>query len=120
VLLLIVDDDPAVRTALVRLLGLRHKVTAAKGFVEACEMLASEAPFDVVLCDVVMPDGTGLELLHYIERTRPALAGRVVLMTGGAATREDEEALKVARAEVITKPFDLAILDAALARALKA
>lgn len=116
--LLIVDDDPAVRTALVRLLGLRHDVTAAKGLVEACALLESGAVFDVVLCDVVMPDGSGLELLARVDRIRPELSGRVVLMTGGAATREDEQALQVARAEVITKPFDMARLEAALARAL--
>ncbi len=116
--LLIVDDDPAVRTALVRLLGLRHEVAAAGGYVEACALLDSGAVFDVVLCDVVMPDGTGLDFLAYVDRARPSLSGRVVLMTGGAATREDELALQVSRAEVITKPFDMARLEAALARAL--
>lgn len=117
--LLVVDDDPAVRTALGRLLSLRHEVTVASGVLEARAFIASDAVFDAVLCDVVMPDGSGLELTRHIVAVRPELKGRVVLMTGGAASAEEARALNSVDAEVIAKPFDIARIEAALARTLR-
>jgi DNA-binding NtrC family response regulator len=111
--LLVVDDDPAVRAALGRILGLHYQVTLAKGYHDALAQLA-EGAFDVVLCDVVMPDGSGLDLLLHLRETHPDLGRRVILMTGAA----DSSALQAARAVVIDKPFDLRRLEATIARVL--
>ena len=112
--LLVIDDDPAVRAALGRILGLHHTVTLAKGYRDAIEQL-TKGEFDVVLCDVVMPDGTGLELLDHVRATYPDLGHRVILMTGAA----DSAALAASRAVVIDKPFDLKRLDEAIAEVLR-
>lgn len=113
--LLVVDDDAAVRVALGRLLGLTHEVTTATGYVDALAQL-SAATFDAVLCDVVMPDGSGLKLLQETRTLHPALAKRFVLMTGGAVSRAEALALEATGVEVIAKPFDIQRLEAALQR----
>lgn len=110
-----IDDDPAVRTALGRILGLHHDVTLARGYEEARTLLSSPNAFEIVLCDVVMPDGSGLDLLAWVREHDPALGRRVILMTGAA----DSAALRAARAVVVDKPFDLRRLDDAIARVLR-
>lgn len=112
--LLVVDDDPAVRSALGRILGIHHRVTLAAGFAEGRERLQADT-FDVVLCDVVMPDGSGVDLLEYVRAHHPELGHRFILMTGGA----DLTSLDAARAEFIDKPFDLRRLEDTIARVLE-
>ncbi len=79
--ILVVDDEPNVRTSLQRLLAPCK--TAGAGTVdEALELVAGRS-FDVVLADVVMPERTGVDLLRELERRAPALARRTCLMSGG-------------------------------------
>lgn len=110
-----IDDDRAVRTALGRILGVHHAVTLASGFVDGCAQLAN-GDYDVILCDVVMPDGSGIDLLEHARIHHPELGARFILMTGAA----DGHALRAARAHVIDKPFDMRRLEEAIARVVKA
>lgn len=115
--MLVVDDDPAVRVALARVLSLRHTVDSAGSADEALGKLASGATFDAIVCDVVMPERSGLEFLAEVRARFPHLEKRVVLITGGAIAPDVGRALKEVRNEIVEKPFALDQIEAAIARA---
>lgn len=113
--ILLVDDDPAVRSALARLLTLRHEVRTASSYDEALAALDVDARIDVVVCDVVMPERTGLDVLATVRKRWPELVGRFLLITGGAISREIDSQLEAAAVPVLRKPFSFAELEAAIA-----
>jgi signal transduction histidine kinase/CheY-like chemotaxis protein len=111
--LLVVDDDAAVGRVIVRMLSPDHEVRWVASGRLALELLAAPAAdFDVILCDLGMPDMSGEELLHAIEQLRPAYAERVILITGGPAISPGRSALRRAHRPVIEKPFDRIQLSA--------
>ncbi len=84
--ILVVDDEPGIRAALAELLGRAHEVVTAGSGVEARELLESDRRFDLVLCNLMMPRGSGMDLHDWLaERDRP-LADAMVFVTGGAFT----------------------------------
>jgi DNA-binding NtrC family response regulator/nitrogen-specific signal transduction histidine kinase len=89
---LIVDDEPLLGKALVRMLDA-HEVVVAKGGQEALALLTKDPSFDVVLCDLMMPGLDGPALYDAIARTQPALAKRFVFTSGGAFTPRAQEFL---------------------------
>lgn len=113
--ILLIDDDPAVRNALARLLATRHDVRTASSHDEALAALAEDARLDAVVCDVVMPDHTGLDVLAAIRARFPGLARRVLLITGGSISRTIDEGVEASGAPVLRKPFTFAELESALA-----
>lgn len=115
--MLVVDDDPAVRVALARVLSLHHNVDSAGSADDALAKLASGAEFDAIVCDVVMPERNGLEFLAEVRARFPELESRVVLITGGAIAPDVGRALKEVRNEIVEKPFALDQIEAAIARA---
>ena len=70
-------------------------------------MLAAGGPFDLVLCDLMMPGMSGMDLAAWIEEHHPALSRRMIFMTGGAFTPEAEEFLASAVHPSLEKPFSL-------------
>jgi DNA-binding NtrC family response regulator len=117
---LVIDDDPAVRLALARVLSLRHDVESAGSADEALSKLASGTSFDAIVCDVVMPERSGLEFLAEVRARFPEVASRVVLITGGAIAPDVGRALKEVQNEIVEKPFALDRIEAAIARASSA
>ncbi len=101
--LLLVDDDAAVLGSLSRTLAPAFDVTTVDNLGAARRALFSDQTFDVVLCDVMMPEGSGLDLVEAVERERPALLERLVLITGGAPGRE----LRRSGVPILAKPFGL-------------
>lgn len=101
--LLLVDDEPAVLAALSRTLSPAFQVTTASSLETARQLLFTEDGFDVVLCDVMMPEGSGLDLVQAVEQNRPELLERLVLITAGAPGRE----LTGVPVPVLGKPFGL-------------
>lgn len=108
---LIVDDEPALRSAVRRFLERRglHAQGAADG-AEALELLRRH-PFDVIVSDVRMPGMSGPEFLERLRRDHPALASRVIFSTGDACGPDVAELLEHAAVPTITKPFDFAALE---------
>ncbi len=108
---LIVDDEPAVARALRTGLGDDHDVVIAASGREALALLLGDesdgAEFDVILCDLMMPDLDGAELYEQLRAQRPELAARVVFVTGGAFTARAREFVERAAVRTLEKPFDI-------------
>lgn len=114
---LIVDDEPGLAEAFALSLP-RHRTAVATSGVEALAALDSRA-FDVVVCDMSMPEMDGPGLHDALERSDPDMAARMVFVTGGAFTTEAHDFLreradvtlyKPASAKALTKLVD-GVLD---------
>lgn len=108
---LVVDDEPVVGKSLRRLLP-EHDLALVTSAAEALSALEADPDYDVVLCDLMMPETSGVELFRVLEARFPALARRVVFITGGAFTPEASAFLRTAGTPVLEKPFDLGKLRA--------
>lgn len=103
--ILIVDDEPYIRRALRRVLSTRHEVEIARDGAQALEMLERDSVgFDVILCDVVMPGISGLDMVQVISERWPELRERVVFITGGVFSAEAEALLQSGPNPVLRKP----------------
>jgi two-component system cell cycle sensor histidine kinase/response regulator CckA len=81
--LLVVDDEPLVRSSLRRVLGGQHSVTCPKTFAEALALVVGGMRFDLILCNLVAPGQAGKELYDELLRRAPEQARRVIFLTGG-------------------------------------
>ncbi len=111
---LVVDDEPALLVTTRRMLA-RHDVTTTSAPEDALTQILAER-FDVVICDLNMPDLRGDEILSYALR-RGFDARRFVIVTGGEVPDELVTAPLALRPQVLAKPFTRADLEAVLARA---
>jgi PAS domain S-box-containing protein len=110
---LVVDDESVVAHTLKVLLQGEHDLVVAQSGAEALELLQQEgatASYDVILCDLMMPGMTGMELFEVLRREYPALAKRVVFMTGGVSMLRVSEFLESVPNAKFEKPFDIAEL----------
>ena len=114
---LIVDDEPdlveLVELTLQRM-GLNSR---AAGTVREAQVLALAEPFDLVLCDMKLPDGNGLDLIEWLQAKRPGLPCAVITAHGNVETAV--RALKLGAFDFISKPLDLAALRRMIGSALK-
>jgi len=104
---LVVDDELALSRVLQRALKREHDVFVADRASEALGLLEEGQTFDLVLCDVLMPDMNGPQLYAAVEARWPALLKRLVFMTGGAFTRDTADFLERLVTPVLLKPFDI-------------
>jgi len=103
---LVVDDDAGVQ-------GLFNTLLKRDGFSVDCAPSGREAfeylrrgSYSVILVDLMMPDGKGLELLDRLERDSPSLLRRVIVMTG--ASQRLVDGLNPKRVwGMVRKPFDI-------------
>jgi two-component system response regulator HydG len=102
--LLVVDDEPSARTTLALLLRKRgHLVVEADGVMAATKHLAAEA-FDLVVTDLRMPDGNGLEVLRAAKAHSPAT--EVILLTAYAEWKSAKEAIRLGALDYFEKGQD--------------
>jgi CheY-like chemotaxis protein len=110
--ILVVDDDAPTRRALTAALAsLGHDVTTADSVASASEAVRGE--FDVLLCDIGLPDGTGYDVLRLID-SRPV---RAIALSGFGLDDDLRRSRASGFAEHLTKPVDLRTLEAAIRRA---
>lgn len=115
---LIADDEDSMRSLVARAVAMdgHETVTAADG-AEALDILAGDArAFDLLLTDIKMPIMDGIALALAAARDFPDLT--ILLMTGFADQRERASGLNAIVHDVITKPFSVADIRAAVAGAL--
>ncbi len=112
--ILVVDDEPLVGRLVERALGRGHRVTAVTTGREGLDLLVSGKRFDLILCDLMMPEITGMDLYERVLAFSTEQAERMVFLTGGAFTRRASEFL--AQRPFLEKPFDLSALEALVRR----
>ncbi|MGZ3448900.1 MAG: ATP-binding protein [Polyangiales bacterium] len=105
---LVVDDDVAVARTLGRILAAECDVTVLNRGRDAITTLSADsAGFDLIFCDLMMPEVTGADVYAEVTRVRPELAPRFVFITGGAFTPRGQKFLDSVHAPVLEKPFDI-------------
>jgi signal transduction histidine kinase len=106
---LVVEDEPALGRVLPRLLS-PHRVTVVERATEALARILADEPFDLILCDIMMPEMTGMEFHRELLRARPEVAGRVVFMSGGVFTPGVRSFFDEIPNRRIDKPVDIVAL----------
>jgi CheY-like chemotaxis protein len=115
--ILLVDDDDLVRTSVRRVLA-KHDVTTESDGDSAIAKIV-EGDYDLVLCDLMMPGKSGMEVYNEVVARRPELAERFVFISGGASTAEAERFLEEHATERLDKPFGMESLRRLVADAAK-
>jgi signal transduction histidine kinase/CheY-like chemotaxis protein len=114
--ILLVDDHPDTCAALERLLKLRgHSVVAANSMREAMEAAAAGGAFDLLISDVGLPDGNGMDLVRYLRTQRPI---RGIAISGFGMDADISKSLEAGFSEHLVKPVKLEKLEAAIARVM--
>jgi two-component system, NtrC family, response regulator PilR len=102
---LVVDDEPSMLEFLQVLLEEEgYAITTARSVAEG-RARWGEGSFDLVLCDLMMPDGSGLELLEEIRTDNDSAS--VIMMTAFTSTKSAIEAMKLGAYDYLSKPFDV-------------
>ena len=101
--ILVVDDEPVVARAMRRMLA-DHDVTITLDAHHALECLEQPPMFDVVICDLMMPDVSGVDLYVQACERWPEVKNRFLFMTGGAVTHKAQELLQQADVRCLHKP----------------
>ena len=102
--ILVIDDEDPIRNLLARMIELEgYKVWKASDCQNALKLLKAQ-PFDVVLCDVFLPDGNGVDFIREIKKHRPE--AEVILLTAHGNIPDGVQAIKNGAFDYITKGDD--------------
>jgi CheY-like chemotaxis protein len=114
---LLVEDHEPTRTALAQLLTRRHyEVKTAASVAEARE-LSKQQEFQLLISDIGLPDGNGLELMSQLRAGNTALKG--IALTGYGMEEDIARSQHAGFASHLTKPIRMQSLEAALAATLQ-
>jgi PAS domain S-box-containing protein len=117
--ILVVDDEELVLRGVQRTLSQEHDVVTVVAAKEALALCAGGEKFDLILCDLMMPDMTGMDLHRELSGVAPEQADRMIFLTGGAFTPKARHFLSETPKEHLEKPFDPANLRAIVRRYLR-
>jgi PAS domain S-box-containing protein len=107
---LIVDDEPLIREMVCDALS-QHEVSAvATGREALAEILAKD--WDLILCDMILPELSGLDLYRELEQRRPEVLDKLVFMTGGEFSNKGPRLPSGSRVRRLEKPFSIKSLRA--------
>jgi signal transduction histidine kinase/CheY-like chemotaxis protein len=110
---LVVDDEPDVARVLCAALSRQHRVQVASDGRHALEFLAQEGTdIDLILCDMMMPGMDGAAFYRELRKRNPALARRIVFVSGGIFDVQTAEFVESLPNLQLDKPLDLAELRA--------
>jgi signal transduction histidine kinase len=112
--ILVVDDEPMMVRAIARLLEGEHEVFSTTDPALAVAQVEGGARFDAILCDLMMPAMSGMDVFDAIRRIAPEQAKRIVFVTGGAFTPALQGFLNSVDNTRIEKPIERATLRAAI------
>jgi DNA-binding NtrC family response regulator len=102
--ILIVDDEQTVRQLLVEWLSPHYSCVSAASVGEAAELL-TRYTFNLVITDILLPVGSGIDVCEIIRRVAPYTA--IVAMSGSPSIHHQTEALRQGALFYVKKPFDL-------------
>jgi DNA-binding response OmpR family regulator len=117
--ILVIDDEPALRTMLRDSLEPEHAIVEAGNGIEGVRAFAADA-FDLVITDIIMPDQEGIETIIEIRKMKPTQ--KIIAMSGGGRTKT-VEFLKIAErlgaSQVLKKPFGPSVIRDAVRTVLR-
>jgi len=116
--LLIVDDEVVFSGSLRRLFSNEHDVTVVNRGTEALGRLRGGERFDAILCDLLMPEVTGVELYTELRQIAPDQADCMIFLTGGAFSESSQRFLDGISNRWFEKPCNLDLLRAAVREAV--
>jgi CheY-like chemotaxis protein len=108
--LLVVDDEPQIGNTLRLLLDPDHEVVPVTSAREALERIKTDRPFDIIFCDLMMPEVSGTDFYKQLSVSAPELLDRLVFMTGGVFSTRTNAFLEKLPNPCIEKPFDIGAL----------
>ncbi len=103
--ILVVDDEPPIRRVVSRILQARHVVSCCSNGTEALQWITAGERYDLIFCDLLMPEMTGIELFTELLQRFPDQAERMVFLTGGATSEAARQFIDLHRDRVVKKPF---------------
>lgn len=104
--ILIVDDEPNIRRVLSAVFEKAgYQVYTAENGKKALDIISTEQNLDVVLCDLIMPDLNGVEVLKTAREINPRLS--LIMITAHGTIKTAVDAMKLGAFDYITKPFDM-------------
>jgi CheY-like chemotaxis protein len=112
---LVIDDELAIGRAIRRILDAEHDVTIESDARAALDRLEHET-YDVVFCDLMMPNMSGMDFFDEVSARTPELAERIVFLTGGAFSPRSEDFLRQSTNVCLTKPFSREAVSSAVRR----
>jgi two-component system, OmpR family, alkaline phosphatase synthesis response regulator PhoP len=116
--ILVVEDDPSIRQGIVDALGFDGYETFEAGTFEEGQRMGIQVACDLLLLDLVLPGGDGLDLLAEVRLARPTLP--VIILTARGAEQDRVNGLKLGADDYVVKPFSvkelLARVEAVLRR----
>ncbi|MDX1630877.1 MAG: sigma-54 dependent transcriptional regulator [Thermoanaerobaculia bacterium] len=116
--LLVVDDEESLLEFLSLLLEEEgHEVATATSTQAARDLLGDGDDYDLVLCDIYMPDGSGMDLLQLIKEDHPETS--VIMMTAYTSTKSAIEAMRLGAYDYLSKPFDVDEVKVLVEKALE-
>jgi len=102
---LVIDDQVLISNSIGMLLTNDHDVTSLTSARDALRRIREGEAYDVVVCDLMMPDMSGMDLYSALREESPAMAERMIFMTGGAFTSTARDFLAVVQNPRIDKPL---------------
>ncbi len=115
--ILVVDDEPkSVKLLRLRLEEMGHRLHGASSVKEGTERLDGEL-FDLLITDVRLPDGSGIELVRRAKAMQPAVPS--IVITAYGAIRDAVQAMQLGAAEYVQKPFELEAMALLVERVLE-
>jgi PAS domain S-box-containing protein len=104
--ILVVDDEPMAGRVLQRALGDHDVVTFTRAR-EALDLIAGGERFDLIFCDIMMPEMTGMDLHDELVGVAPEQVKKMIFVTGGAFSARSRQFLDTVTNQRIDKPFDI-------------
>ncbi|MDR7130754.1 DNA-binding response OmpR family regulator [Algoriphagus sp. 4150] len=108
-LILVIDDEPEIRTLLIRFLERRGFSVLAAGTLKEGRQLFEQSKPELVFLDVNLPDGNGLNELKHINSGK--LQSKVIMMSAFDHNEVKLEAIQYGALDFLSKPFNIARLD---------
>lgn len=109
--MLVIDDEPLIVEVLRRLLSQANRVDATTSAKQALGRLIDGDRYDIIFCDILMPEMNGLDFFDEVARRVPAQARRIVFVTGGVTDPALRTRLSKIDAPVLDKPVDYRVLQ---------
>ncbi len=111
---LLIDDEPGIRAVYRELLAADHDISVAASGPEALALIARERPFEVILCDLMMPEMDGRELYEQLRGRSPELLRRMVFCSGGIVTERSRVFVASIPNRLLEKPISVEALREAI------